>query len=407
MKTTTHQSLVLSLLIVSALAPHRLAFAQGSLTPPGAPAPMFKTLEQVQPRIPIGTNTTPGTSNALFVISQPGSYYLTTNITGVAGKHGIVIAASGVTLDLMGFELVGQTEAFHYGITTAPSLPASPATNTFRNIVIRNGTVRKWATGILAPNAVNSQYQDLRASENELTGLSAGNDSIIARCAARDNGGFGIFALPGSVITGCTSSHNNSGISAYDAVTILACTVRSNTFGIEVQSICTINGCSVAFSAVDGITVLDSSTITACTSIDNGNVGIRAHGTCTISGCTANGNGASGIDVIQNSRVVDNICVGNATSGNIGSAGISAKGLNGKNRIENNHVVDNVTAGIYVNQPRNLIMRNSASGNGTNYVIVSGNRVGPIVVPPTSPDISGSIGGAGVGTTDPWANFSF
>ena len=104
---TKHQVALLSLLICSAFNLPRSSFAQGKLEPPGAPAPMFRTLEEVQPRRPIGTSATPGSTNALFVISQPGSYYLTTNITGVAGKDGIWITASGVTLDLMGFELAG------------------------------------------------------------------------------------------------------------------------------------------------------------------------------------------------------------------------------------------------------------------------------------------------------------
>ena len=32
----------------------------GELDPAGAPAPTMKTLEEVEPRIPIGPNTTPG-----------------------------------------------------------------------------------------------------------------------------------------------------------------------------------------------------------------------------------------------------------------------------------------------------------------------------------------------------------
>ncbi len=55
----------------------------------------------------------------------------------------------------------------------------------------------------------------------------------------------------------------------------------------------------------------------------------------------------------------------------------------------------------------NLVIRNSASGNTTNYDIVANNKVGVIVVPPDSFAISGNTGGAGVGSTDPWANFSF
>ena len=40
------------------------------------------------------------------------------------------------------------------------------------------------------------------------------------------------------------------------------------------------------------------------------------------------------------------------------------------------------------------------------YVIVAGNKVGPIISPPNSVAIPGGPA-AGVGTTDPWANFSF
>src|SRR5262245_40285062 len=42
--------------------------AQGPLAPPGPPAPLFKTLEQVEPRRPI--------SSVPFTINQPGSYYV-------------------------------------------------------------------------------------------------------------------------------------------------------------------------------------------------------------------------------------------------------------------------------------------------------------------------------------------
>src|SRR6186713_1252076 len=81
-------------------------FAQGPLTPPlGPPAPTMKTLDQVEPRKPIDATNTPGDADSLFKITQPGSYYLTANVTGVNAKYGIEIAASGVTVDLNGFDL--------------------------------------------------------------------------------------------------------------------------------------------------------------------------------------------------------------------------------------------------------------------------------------------------------------
>src|SRR5258708_91953 len=105
----------------------QLVLGQGGLTPPGAPAPTMKTLDQIEPRTPI--------TRLLYTISQPGSYYLTTNLTGGA-FNGINITANGVTLDLMGFELVGGAGNQGFGITVS---------GTRTNITVRNGTVRNWA----------------------------------------------------------------------------------------------------------------------------------------------------------------------------------------------------------------------------------------------------------------------
>src|SRR5438034_11001068 len=91
------------------LAVSWLGFA-GSLTPPAGPITgTMKSITEVEPRIAINATNTPGDTNSLFKITQPGSYYLTGNIAGVASKHGIEIVASGVTLDLNGFDLVGVT----------------------------------------------------------------------------------------------------------------------------------------------------------------------------------------------------------------------------------------------------------------------------------------------------------
>src|SRR3954462_11790995 len=87
----------------------RSAFPQGSLTPPGAPAPTMKRLDEVEPRTnlqaspaPAGVDTT--NSNYQFIINQPGSYYLSANLD-VAKTNGIQINAEGVTLNLNGFQI--------------------------------------------------------------------------------------------------------------------------------------------------------------------------------------------------------------------------------------------------------------------------------------------------------------
>ena len=56
--------------------------------PPAPPAP---TQSAIEPRTALTSVSAPGDATSLFVISIPGSYYLTGNIVGVSGKHGITI----------------------------------------------------------------------------------------------------------------------------------------------------------------------------------------------------------------------------------------------------------------------------------------------------------------------------
>src|SRR5438093_13648705 len=81
------------------------AFAQGSLTPPGAPGPTMKSLDQLDAKLEKRTPI----SSAPFNITNSGSYYLTTNLNVAAGDA-IAISVNGVTLDLNGFT-IASTEA--------------------------------------------------------------------------------------------------------------------------------------------------------------------------------------------------------------------------------------------------------------------------------------------------------
>src|SRR5262245_36667404 len=98
--------------------------------PPGSVAPTMKPLSQVEPRRPINATNAPGDGEALFSINGPGSYYLSGDLVGTAGKTGIRIAADGVTLDLMGFTVFGPPGALN-GIASDES---------FSNVEIANGS---------------------------------------------------------------------------------------------------------------------------------------------------------------------------------------------------------------------------------------------------------------------------
>ena len=183
------------------------AAAQGSLTPPGAPGATMKTLQQVEPRTPI--------SSAPYTISQPGSYYLTTNLTST--HHGVVITASGVTLDLMGFTLSGDRGRSDYGVFL------EGATNSaIRNVVVRNGIVRNFGDGVRAEYAQDSRFERLITTANSdfgvfLTGGLGGqcDGNTLADCTISGNGDFGVF-LYGGIGGQC------------DGNTIANCTIRGN-----------------------------------------------------------------------------------------------------------------------------------------------------------------------------------
>jgi len=153
---------------------HQIAFAQGSLTPPGAPGPTMKSLDQIEPRTPI--------SFLPFTITTPGSYYLTTNLTGVANQNGISISTNNVTIDLNGFTLSGGGGGSGEAIW-------SPTAQ--QNLIVRNGTVRNWpGSGINFYDGGSSLtiVQNIQSISNGFTGFAIKNGSRVTDCIATGNG---------------------------------------------------------------------------------------------------------------------------------------------------------------------------------------------------------------------------
>lgn len=123
---------------------------------------------------------------------------------------------------------------------------------------------------------------------------------------------------------------------------------------------------------------------------------------CRLIGCAASENTGNGIRVTSGSHITGCVSSYNGYSGS--GAGIYASAID--NRLEGNTCVGN-DRGIEVGSSGNFIVRNTCSGNGVNWDIVANNKVGTIVAAPNSVAISGDTGGAGVGSTDPWANFTY
>ncbi len=385
------------------LATAGLLFA-GPLTPPVGPVTSTnKTLQEVEPRTAINLTNTPGDADSLFKITQPGSYYVTGNITGVVGKHGIEITASGVTLDLMGFDLSGIPAMGSFD-------GVSVAANLLTNITIRNGSVRNWGdegVDLASFGALNSAVIDIRASNNAGSGIAVGNGSAVTGCSAYGNTAAGITTSSGCAIIGCSANNNTgSGISAGIASAISGCSAYQNAAnGISFGSGSTITGSTAYQNAASGIfTNANGSTITGCTAAFNTGSGISAGIGCIISNCTVRSNVLDGIVVSNGCLILANTCSLNGNGGD--GAGIHVTGND--NRIEGN-TCTGADRGIDVDFAFNIIIKNTCSRNTTNWVIFQNNICGPILdrTSPISPAISGNSAPSSLGTTDPNANFSY
>lgn len=138
----------------------------------------MKTLAQVEPKIPI--------TNIPYAISNPGAYYVTTNLTTSSSSGGIIIMANDVTIDLMGFTLDGAGTGQN-GMDQG---------NSYRNLTLVNGTLRNWSWyGVGADGAFN-RIENVSAFGNRY-GMYVGTGSIVRGCTAacNNNTSYGINVL--------------------------------------------------------------------------------------------------------------------------------------------------------------------------------------------------------------------
>jgi hypothetical protein len=179
------------------LHPSSYVFAQGPLTPPGPPGPTMLTLNQVEPRTPI--------TNLPYSITASGSYYVTTNLTGVSGSDGIHVSTSNVTIDLNGFSLIGVPGAFD-------GIDVQGAGRT--NLVVRNGTIIGWPdNGIDGSVVTHCRFSGLLVQGNGNDGLLAGAASLVVDNILSGNMGSGIVMFSGaSRIEANTMVNNGQGL---------------------------------------------------------------------------------------------------------------------------------------------------------------------------------------------------
>lgn len=158
-----------------------------------------------------------------YTISSSGFYYITKDLT-VSGSHGITVTADHVTLDLMGFSLIGSGSGSYDGVYMC----------TKTNVEIRNGTVRNFGRyGITDISGFGKGHRiiNIRVEGNGSFGVCLwGYSHLVKGCTALENGYAGIDAGVGSTITGNTCYYNqNHGISASYCSTVTGNTCYKNT----------------------------------------------------------------------------------------------------------------------------------------------------------------------------------
>jgi hypothetical protein len=401
--------------------------AQPSLLPPGPPtAPSGRMGVRTEIR------------SLPYTITAPGSYYLASTLfQTIAGSPGIIIDASEVTIDLMGFALIGLGSPGDDGIAFGPGGP-------YRDVTIHSGFIAFWGGDGL--DSITSGFGpipgmhvwELTAYENDGEGIRIGPGSIVrhvissnntlagiyvdrkckvTNAVATLNGGpgmitgpychvsdsvgsanasDGIVLGPQNVLIGSTFDNNGSnGVILSLSSRVTDCTASENGFGFGFGSGFfaggdgnVLGGCAAYNnfnSGFDSIVAppFGGSSVHDCFASFNGfgsGIGDGFTNFRTVSGCTANGNSDNGIEVMANGHVFKNTCEGN------GANGIEA--LADGNAIEENHVVGNVLVGITtIANPGpggNLATRNRAHINGAGAYAFAGalDTTGMVIVGP-------------------------
>ncbi len=377
-----------TMLLCALLALPTVALA-GGLTPPGAPAPTMKTLDQVEPRIPVGFLTTPGDADSSFKITQPGSYYLTADFLGRAGFYGVEIASNDVTLDLMGYTLRGVAGSRSGVFTTGGA---------WTGVKVHGGVVRDWDEYGVRLSGEGSLASDLRLIGNGFSGLSI-RSGRVEGCTARENGG-GFDATQATVFLNCTAEDNlGAGFCVGITASVINCTALSNDgHGVIADGASTIVNCASQQNGGDGYSLGFGSSLAASVARFNTGSGAVGGSGASIIGNAFDRNEGNGVQVSSRALVMDNNCTQNSL------AGVLCTGTD--SRIDGNKLMFN-NRGVDVDGFDNLVIRNTAGANTANFDIVTANKVGVIVSAPPSGVIFGATGGGGVGTTDPWANISY
>ncbi len=336
----------------------------GPLFPSAPPASSYKTLDEVEPRIPIHQSDIP------LLISQSGSYYLAENIQGtsaVSQPIQITNTARNVTLDLKGFTL--STNAL--GHPTGILVSALPDNDQNTSVFIRNGHIRSFRGSAILGFRPNVVVEDLMIS-NCGNGVAILADGIIVRNCA-------IYGIGGpSASTGSTILNSTVGIRTGNMSLVEDCVVRDGSMvndptqslhGIWVTPDSVVRNCQVinmitsigSTGGVIGIRASTHSVVENCNVLNIGSTQFAATGDvrgiwanrstvrdCIVRDVNNNSSFAVGIETIDASHVVRNRVDGVRSLGSESPTSRGAIGIYGTKGggIGSAHIEENTVTGV-------------------------------------------------------------
>ena len=206
---------------------------------------------------------------------------------------GIVVGASGITIDLNGFSLRGDGDPLDYGIDDAAG---------YDGLTVKDGIVRNFDDGIRATGGADGvQVVEVVASGNASDGIIISGDSALVKSSTVDgnaSAGIEIAGVDGEVKSSTASGNRGEGIIFFNGGRVTSSTTVGNGQGFLMEGVPTeIKSSTASGNVGSGIVVLaDSASITSTTASANGGEGIviAGNGPATLKDNHADGNGFAG-----------------------------------------------------------------------------------------------------------------
>jgi hypothetical protein len=166
-----------------------------------------------------------------YKITASGSYKLSSNLVVTGTADAIDVLADNVTIDMNGFSIIGPVvcDGDFNNVTTfcGTNIAGVGVLNQQQqNLTVRNGTIEGMLYAIENITA-GGLIENVHAFKNGLYGIIS--NGVIRRCTATNNGGPGVLAKSGAVISENVVARNaGAGIIAQSDSTIIGNSSTSN-----------------------------------------------------------------------------------------------------------------------------------------------------------------------------------